>query len=112
MNLIDFAKQAPQDQSEQEFVDSLKSIVDLGAIADLSKAERDKLFDTVQYLSDLILFVREVKGELTMQHGAPMVEYAGPFVPNALTRPEGATLDLAILENFGVGAADRYFGSE
>lgn len=112
MNLSDFAKKTPQDQSEQEFVDSLKSIVDLDGIANLSEAERDKLFDAVQYLADFILFVREAKGELAMRHGAPVVEYSGPFVPNALTRPDDVPLDLAILENFGVGAADQYFGSE
>ncbi|UWR01110.1 hypothetical protein K3729_17120 [Rhodobacteraceae bacterium S2214] len=112
MNLIDFAKQMPKDQSEQEFVDSLKQLVDLGEIENLSKADRDALFDTVQYLTDFTLFVREAKGELGSHGNAPYVEYSGPFIPNALTRPGDAPLDLSILQNFGVGAADKYLGSD
>ena len=112
MNLIEFAKQTPNDQSEQDFVDRLKQVIDLDEIENLSQTERDALFDAVQYLADFVLFVREAKGELTTREGAPMVEYSGPFIPNALTRPDGAPLDLSILKNFGVGAADRFFGSE
>ena len=59
-----------------------------------------------------MLFVREAKGELTSHEGGPMIEYTGLFIPNALTRPEGVPLDLSILQNFGVGAADKYLGSE
>ena len=112
MDLIEFSKQTRKDQSEQEFVDSLKQVIDLGEIENLSQSERDALFDAVQYLTDLVLFVREAKGELTSQEGAPVVEYTGPFIPNALTRPHDVPLDLSILQNFGVGAADKYFGSE
>ncbi|MEO9649350.1 MAG: hypothetical protein ABJ360_09530 [Roseobacter sp.] len=112
MDLIEFSKQTRKDRSEQEFVDSLKQVIDLGEIENLSQSERDALFDAVQYLTDLVLFVREAKGELTSHEGAPVVEYTGPFIPNALTRPEDVPLDLSILQNFGVGAADKYFGSE
>ncbi|MEN8896772.1 MAG: hypothetical protein ABF248_11900 [Yoonia sp.] len=112
MDLIEFSKQTRKDQSEQEFVDSLKQVIDLGEIENLSQSERDSLFDAVQYLTDLVLFVREAKGELTSHEGAPMIEYTGPFIPNALTRPDNVPLDLSILQNFGVGVADKYFGSE
>ena len=112
MNLIEFSKQTRKDQSEQEFVDSLKQVINLGEIENLSQSERDALFDAVQYLTDFVLFVREAKGELASREGAPVIEYTGPFIPNALTRPEGVPLDLSILQNFGVGAADKYLGSE
>ena len=112
MDLIEFSKQARKDRSEQEFVDSLKQVIDLGEIENLSQSERDALFDAVQYLTDFVLLVRETKGELTSHEGAPMIEYTGPFIPNALTRPDDVPLDLSILQNFGVGVADKYFGSE
>ncbi|MEP1535543.1 MAG: hypothetical protein ABJZ56_03460 [Paracoccaceae bacterium] len=112
MNLIEFSKQTPKNQSEQEFVDNLKQVIDLGEIEKLFHSERDTLFDAVQYLTDLVLFVREAKGELTSHEGAPMIEYTGPFIPNALTRPDDVPLDLSILQNFGVGMADKCFGSE
>lgn len=112
MNLIEFSKRTPKDQSEQEFVDRLKQVIDLGEIENLSHSERNALFDAVQYLTDLVLFVREAKGELSSHEGAPMIEYTGPFIPHALTRPDDVPLDLSILQNFGVGAADKYFGSE
>ena len=112
MNLLDFAKQTPANKSEQEFVDCLKQVIDLAEIENLSKTERDALFDAVQYLTDYVLFVRETKGELTIREGAPMIDYSGPFIPNTLQRPDDMPLDLSILQTFGVGAADKIFGSE
>lgn len=112
MNLLDFAKQLPEERSEQEFVDLLQQVIDLGAIQDLSRKERDALFDAVQYLTDFVLFVREAKGEVEMREGAPMIDYRGPFIPNILTRPDEIPLDHAVLQNFGVDEADKYFGSE
>ena len=110
MTLSEFEKQLPETFTEQEFIDLMNQAIDLKSIVDLPERERDALFDGVQYLVDFILLAREINGELQMAQGHPMIEYRGPFIPNALTRPDGAQPDRAALENFGVGEADKYFG--
>lgn len=112
MTLSEFAKQLPENFTEQEFVDLMNQVIDLKSITDLPERERDALFDGVQCLVDFILLAREINGELQMAQGAPIIDYRGPFIPNALTRPDGAQTDRAALENFGVGEADKYFGCD
>ncbi|WP_417269914.1 hypothetical protein [Celeribacter sp.] len=112
MKLSDFAKQLPENYTEQEFVDLMNQVIDLKTIVDLPVAERSALFYGVQYLADFIMLAQEANGELLTQDGQPAINCGGPFIPNILTRPEGVDLDRAPLENFGVGEADKYFGEE
>jgi hypothetical protein len=108
MTLSEFAKQLPAEFTEQEFVDLMNRVIDLKSIVDMPEAERDALFDGAQYLVDFILLVREVKGELNSPQGRPVVAYRGPFVPNALTRPDGVAVDPTALETLGVGEGEKY----
>ena len=108
MTLSEFAKQLAENFTEQEFVDLMHQVIDLKSITNLPERERDALFDGVQYLVDFILPAREINGELQMAQGAPIIDYRGPFIPNALTRPDGAQPDRAALETFGVGEGEKY----
>jgi hypothetical protein len=112
MNLKDFAKQLPENFTEQEFVDLMNQVIDLKTIVDLPQTERNALFNGVQYLADFIMLAQEANGELFARDGQPVINYGGPFIPSILTRPEGVDLDRAPLENFGVGEASKYFGDE
>lgn len=112
MKLEDFAKQLPENFSEQEFVALMNQVIDLKKIVDLPAGERRALFNGVQYLVDFIMLVQEAKGELHFHEGHPLVDYGGPFIPHILVRPEGVELDRAVLDNLGVGEADKYFGDE
>ena len=47
MKLLDFARQLPENYSEQEFVDLMNQVIDLKAIATLPAMERSALFDGV-----------------------------------------------------------------
>ena len=112
MNLIDFAKGLPEEFTDQEFVDLINQVIDLKQVVNLSERERLNLFSAVQYLADYVLLAQEAKGELTTRGGHPVLDYRGPFIPNILQRPDGAELDLAALDNFGVGEGDKYFGGD
>jgi len=109
MTFSEFAKQLPAEFTEQEFVDHMNRVIDLKSIVDMPEAERDALFDGAQYLVDFILLVRELKGELHSAEGHPVLDYRGPFVPNALTRPDGVAPDPKALETLGVGEGEKYF---
>ncbi|RBI69120.1 hypothetical protein DQW77_15670 [Roseovarius sp. TE539] len=67
-------------------------------------------YSGAQQLADFILLVREVKRELHSAQGDPFLAYRGPFVPNALTRPDGLVPDPKALETLGVGEGEKYFG--
>ncbi|WP_181711303.1 hypothetical protein [Roseovarius sp. TE539] len=51
-----------------------------------------------------------MKRELHSAQGDPFLAYRGPFVPNALTRPDGLVPDPKALETLGVGEGEKYFG--
>ncbi|OCX62559.1 hypothetical protein BFP70_13815 [Thioclava sp. SK-1] len=112
MKLEDFARQLPQNFTEQEFVALMNQVIDLKKIVDLPAAERSALFNGVQYLVDLIMLAQEVNGELHTHQGHPVVDYRGPFIPHVLVRPEGVEMDRSALETLGVGEAEKYFGDE
>lgn len=112
MTLIEFAKQLPEDHTEQEFVDLMNQVIDMKSIKDLLESERSALFSGVQYLADFILLAQEAKGEISTSEGSPLIQYNGPFIPNILQRPGDAAADFAALENFGVGEADKFFGND
>ena len=112
MKIADFAKQLPENFTEQEFVDLMNQVIDLKTIVDLPAAERSALFNGAQYLVDFILLAQEANGELRTHEGHPVMDYSGPFIPHVLVRPEGVGIDRAALENFGVGESDKYFGNE
>ena len=48
-------------------------------------------------------------GEVETHDGHPVLGYDGPFIPSILQRPGDAAPDFAELDNFGVGAWDKYF---
>ena len=112
MNLIDFAKGLPEEFTEQEFVDQINQMIDLKQVVTLSERERLNLFSAVQYLADYVLLAQEAMGEVETRNGHPALDYRGPFIPNILQRPDGAKLDLAALNNFGVGEGEKYFGGD
>lgn len=112
MKLEDFAKQLPENFTEEEFVALMNQVIDLKKIVDLPAEERGALFNAVQYLVDFIMLTQEANGELQFHEGHPVVDYRGPFIPHILVRPEGAELDRAVLDTFGIGEADKYFGDE
>ena len=47
--------------------------------------------------------------ESAAQCATVVLAYRGPFVPNALTRPEGVAPDPKALETLGVGEGEKYF---
>lgn len=112
MNLIDFAKSLPEEFTDQEFVDLINQVIDLKQVVNLSERERLNLFSAVQYLADYVLLAQEAKGEVMTRGGHPALDYRGPFIPNILQRPDGAELDLAALDNFGVAEGNKYFGGD
>ncbi|MBZ4022528.1 hypothetical protein CKO11_08665 [Rhodobacter sp. TJ_12] len=93
MNLNEFAKNLPANYSEHEFIGLMNQVIDLKSAIELPKSQRDALFDGAQFLVDFLLLAREVKGELEVREGQPIVEYSGPFVENILTRPEDQPVD-------------------
>ncbi|WP_066705257.1 hypothetical protein [Celeribacter ethanolicus] len=110
MKLTDFAKQLPENFTEQEFVDLMNQVIDLKTIVDLPATERSALFNGVQYLVDYILLAQEANGKLRTHEGQYVLDYSGPFIPHVLVRPKGKELDRGVLETFGIGEADKYFG--
>ncbi|AYE85330.1 hypothetical protein [Sulfitobacter sp. D7] len=112
MELADFAKQLPENFTEQEFVDLMNQVINLKTIEAMPPAERSNLFDGAQYLVDYIMLAQEANGELRSHEGQHMMTYNGPFIPHVLVRPEGTEMDRAALENFGIGEGDKYFGDE
>ena len=112
MKLLDFAKQLPDNFSEQEFVDLMNQVIDLKAIATLPARERSALFDGVQYLVDYIMLAQEANNEIRFHEGHHLMDYNGPFIPHVLVRPDGVEFDRSALENFGVGEGAKYFGEE
>lgn len=99
MKLTDLAKQLPDDFSEQEFMDLMNQVIDLKTIVELPVKERSALYDGVQYLVDYILLAKEAKGELRFEDDNVIMDYNGPFIPTVLTRPDGAEMDRAALNN-------------
>ena len=108
MTLIEFAKSLPDDWSEEEFIAHLKRSLDLDAIKDMPGYEIDNLFDASQFLVDYLLLIREFKGQLVEQDGAPVIVYRGPFIQNILTKAEGSSSDFSQVKTFGVGGADKH----
>lgn len=111
MNLVEFAQQLPEDFTEQQFVDLMKQVIDLKSILTLSERERSILFSGVQYLADFVLLAQEAMGEVEVSDGQPVLAYDGPYIPSILQRPDETEADFAALANFGVGEADKHFGT-
>lgn len=111
MSLLDFAKNLPEDFTEQHFVDQMAQVIDLKAILTLTERERSVLFSALQYLSDFVLLAQEAMGEVEIADGQPVLAYDGPYIPSILQRPDGAEADFAALENFGVGEGEKHFGA-
>lgn len=84
-------------------------MIDLKQITSLSERERSILYSGAQYLADYILLAQESMGEVETHDGHPVLGYDGPFIPSILQRPGDAAPDFAELDNFGVGAWDKYF---
>ena len=112
VTLVDFAKQLPEDFTEQQFVDLMNKVIDLKSVITMSERERSILFSAVQYLADFVLLAQEAMGEVEISDGQPVLTYDGPYIPSILQRPDDAEGDFAALENFGVGEAERHFGPD
>jgi hypothetical protein len=112
VTLVEFAKQLPEDFTEQQFVDLMNTVIDLKSVITLSERERSILFSAVQYLADYVLLAQEAMDEVEISDGQPVLTYDGPYIPSILQRPEEAEADFAALENFGVGEAERHFGAD
>lgn len=69
MKLEDFAKQLPENFTEQEFADLLNQVIDLKTIEAMPPAEQSALFDGAQYLVDYIMLAQEANGELRTHEG-------------------------------------------
>jgi len=110
LNLIEFPKNLPDDFTEQQFVDLINQVIDLKSIVTLSERERSILYSGVQYLADYVLLAQEAMGEVEVSDGHPVLGYDGPFIPSILQRPGDSAPDFAELDNFGVGAWNKYFG--
>ena len=107
MNLIDFARKAPSEQTPEEFVKMLENVIPLNEIKNLNKEEGLKFFGAVSWLYDLAILLIEfhqLNSEAPSPDGypAPVLPGSnGPFIENLLTRDK-AKPDFSQLENFGL----------
>ena len=92
MNLIDFARTAPLDQTPEEFVQMLKNVLPLNEVKSLNREESLKFYSAVQWLYDLSILSIEYNG-LDEQGPSPTGEIVaalpgsnGPFIEDILTR--------------------------
>ena len=107
MNLVDFAREAPCDQSPEDFIKLLNNVVPLNEIKNLDKEEGLKFFGAVSWLYDLAILLIEfhqINSEAPSPDGypAPVLPGSnGPFIENLLTRDK-VKPDFSQLENFGL----------
>ena len=107
MNLIDFARKAPSEQTQEEFVKMLENVIPLNEIKNLNKEEGLKFFGAVSWLYDLAILLIEfhqLNSEAPSPDGypAPVLPGSnGTFIENLLTRDK-AKPDFSQLENFGL----------
>lgn len=111
MNLIDFARTAPCDQTPEEFVEMLKKVLPLDEIKNLSENEAITFHGVTMWLNDLALLLVEFHQNIgenpdDPKEGPPVPGYNGPFISNCITGGKSLP-DFAQLVHFGLEGENK-----
>ncbi|QEW19000.1 hypothetical protein LA6_001179 [Marinibacterium anthonyi] len=108
MNLIEFAKMAPANQTPEEFIAMMNEVLPLDEVKDLTEEEGLAFFSAVQWLYDFAILLTEFHQQDSEmetpdgQYMAPCLPGTrGPFIENLLTRGPGKP-DFTPLTHFGL----------
>lgn len=104
MTLIEFAKGAPEEYSDLDFVTRLGASTDLDAIIGLSDTDLLNFFSVAQFLADHALLIQERRGMvgINVETGEPIIQIRAPHISTILTRAPNEEPDFSHLGALGL----------